>query len=241
MSTLTSVLPKPYYHDERAGITIYHADCRDVLPLLEPGSVDLVLTDPPYGVNLITKTSDYRDSGRFDNGQSLMASTLYEDDPATIRQLIADTMPLLQRMTSRMVIFPGTRLMFAYPEPRAVGCVFTPNGAGRSPWGFQCMHPILYYGADPYLEDGKGSWPNGFRTEQPNRERLDHPCPKPLYWMRWCISRASREGELVLDPFVGSGTTLRAAKDLGRRAIGIEIEERYCEIAAQRLAQGVMF
>ena len=75
-----------------------------------------------------------------------------------------------------------------------------------------------------------------FATADP----VDHPCPKPLPWMLWLVGLVSQEGETVLDPFAGSGTTLRAARDLGRRAIGIEIEERYCEIAVQRLAQGVL-
>ena len=227
---------KPYY--EHAGITIYHGDCRDILPELEP--VDLVLTDPPYGVGLVTKTSDYRGSKNYDNGKSLLASVLYDDSADTIRPLIKSAIPLALALSDRAVIFPGTKMMFEYPVPAAIGAVFTPNGAGRSPWGFQCSHPILYYGKDPYLQDGKGSRPNGFRTEQPNMEKIDHPCPKPIAWMKWSIRRASRGGETVLDPFMGSGTTLVAAKDLGRRAIGIEIEERYCEIAAKRLSQEVL-
>lgn len=68
----------------------------------------------------------------------------------------------------------------------------------------------------------------------------EHPCPKPEEFMRWLVGRVSLPGQTVLDPFMGSGSTLRAAKDLGRRAIGIEIEERYCEIAVKRLAQGVL-
>lgn len=226
----------PYYDFD--GITIHHGDCRDVLPTL--GAVDLVLTDPPYGVNLTTKTSDYRQSDNFDNGKSLQATTLYSDDPAETRLLIQAVMPVVLSIAKRAMVFSGVASMWSYPEPRAVGCVFNVNGAGRSSWGFQCMHPILYYGKDPYLEDGKGSRPNSLQAIQPNRERIDHPCPKPIDWMRWAVSRASREGELILDPFMGSGTTLVAAKALGRRAIGIEIEERYCEIAAKRLQQSVL-
>ncbi len=224
---------KPYY--EQSGVTIYHGDCRDVLPLLAP--VDVAITDPPYGVNLITKTSDYRQSANFDDGASLQATTLYEDDPSQIRALIADVMPALLRRVDRALVFCGPAMLWAYPEPTAVGCVFTSNGAGRCSWGFQCLHPVLFYGKDPWLADGLGSHPNSFRTEQPNRERIDHPCPKPLAWMRWAIDRASRIGETILDPFAGSGTTLVAAKQFSRQAIGIEIEEKYCEIAARRLQQ----
>lgn len=230
MSTIS-----PYYADE--AVTLYHGDCREVLPSVE---ADVLITDPPYGVGLVTKTSDYR-GGAFDGGESLQASVLYDDDPEAIRALIREVIPPALDACGRGLVFSGPAMLFAYPEPAAIGCVFTPNGAGRSPWGFQCSHPVLYYGKDPYLADGKGSRPNGFRTEQPNREAFDHPCPKPLLWMEWAVDRASRAGETILDPFAGSGTTLVAAKRLGRRAIGIEIEERYCEIAVKRLAQGVLF
>jgi site-specific DNA-methyltransferase (adenine-specific) len=225
----------PYYEDE--AVIIYHGDCRNILPGL---SADVAITDPPYGVGLVRKTSDYRNSRAFDAGESLKASRLYQDDPDYVRELVAEVMPLLLSRVSRALVFPGTRMLYAYPEPRAIGGVFTPNGAGHSPWGFQLVHPILYYGRDPFLEDGKGSRPNGFRTEQPNKERVDHPCPKPMSWMTWAVERASRPGETVLDPFAGSGTTLAAAKACGRKSIGIEIEERYCEIAAKRMGQEVL-
>lgn len=228
-------MTSPYY--DRAGVTLYHGDARDLLPTLR---ADVAITDPPYGVGLVTKTSDYRDSPYFDRGASLKASTLYDDDPDRVRALIAEVMPLIIAATDRALVFSGPSMLWAYPEPRALGCVFTPNGAGRSPWGFQCCHPVLFYGRDPYLVDGKGGRPNAFRDEQPNREKIDHPCPKPLSWMRWAVGRASREGETVLDPFCGSGTTLVAAKALGRKAIGVELSERYCEVAARRLSQDVL-
>ena len=231
---------KPYYEDSDSGITIYHGDCREILPELGTSIADVLVTDPPYGVGLTTKTSDYRQSAAFDNGESLRASVLYQDEPAVVESMIRDYFPVLLSVVDRGLIFCGPKMLFAYPTPVAVGCVFTPNGAGRSPWGFQCMHPILFYGKDPYLSDGRGSRPNSFRTEQPNREKWDHPCPKPYAWMTWAVERSSRPNETILEPFMGTGTTLVAAKQLGRKAIGIEIEERYCEIAVKRLAQGVL-
>lgn len=226
---------KPYY--EHAGISIYHGDCREILLHV---TADVVVTDPPYGVGLTKKTSDFRDSPHFDNGERDRATVVYDDDPQRIREMLSEAIPLAISRADRACIFPGSAMLWAYPEPDALGAVFCPSGAGRNSWGFTVSYPILFYGKDPYLEDGKGSRPNGFRTEQPNREHFDHPCPKPIEWMRWAITRSSRPNETILDPFLGSGTTLRAAKDLGRRAIGIEIEERYCEIAAKRLGQEVL-
>jgi len=226
----------PYYSDEQ--VTIYHGDCREILPTL--GTFDVAITDPPYGIDLVTKTSDYRHSRYFDNGQSLKASTLYSDQPDAVRHLLSEVIPTVLAKSDRAVIFPGPTMLWHYPHPRAIGCVYSSSGPGRCAWGFQCMHPILYYGRDPYLVDGNGGRPNSFSDIQPNREPIDHPCPKPLHWMHWAVARATRPGELVIDPFAGSGTTLRAAKNQGRRAIGIEIEERYCEIAAERMGQEVL-
>jgi len=222
---------------------LYHGDCLEILPTLP--KVDAVVTDPPYGVGLIKKTSDYRHSSAFDNGESLRASVVYEDDPEKVRRLIKKAIPLALGIADRAAITPGCKMIFSYPEPAALGAVFTPNGAGRSSWGFQCSHPILYYGKCPFLADGKGSRPNGFRTEQPNREQIDHPCPKPIDWMNWLVDRASRSKETVLDPFMGSGTTGVACANLGRKFIGIEIERKYFDIACERIAaaqaQGRLF
>jgi len=95
----------------------------------------------------------------------------------------------------------------------------------------------MLYGIAPDLNLGAK---NTVLSSTSHAEPSGHPCPKPLIWMRWAAALGSRTGETVLDPFMGSGTTLRAAKDLGRKAIGIEIEERYCEIAANRMAQLAM-
>lgn len=213
--------------------TLYLGDCLAVLPTLE--KVEAVVTDPPYGVRLTQKTSDYRHSSQFDHGASLRASRLYDDDPAQIAQLVRTFMPHILRVATRALIFCGASRLHDYPKPNGIGCVYTPSGAGRSPWGFQCCHPILYYGKDPFLQRGLGSRPNSFHTVQPNREKIDHPCPKPIEWMLWAVKRASFEDETILDPFMGSGTTGVACVRLGRPFIGIEIERRYFDIACQRI------
>ena len=224
------------FRQERIGdCWLINADCKEVLPLLP--KVDAVVTDPPYGIGLIRKTSDYRDSKWFDNGSSLQASKTYNDDPSEIRNLITDAVPKALEKASRALIFSGQAMLWSYPEPASIGSVFTPNGAGRTAWGFQCTHPILFYGKDPYLQDGLGGRPNSFRDEQPNSEKIDHPCPKPISWMRWAIVRASRIGETILDPFMGSGTTGVACVKLGRKFIGIEIDPGYFDIACKRIRE----
>jgi site-specific DNA-methyltransferase (adenine-specific) len=229
---------------ERIGDAIlYQGDCYTILPTLPP--VDATITDPPYGIGLTKKTSDYRDSKYFDNGESLQASVTYDDDPASIRALISSVMPVVLSMSERAAVFCGPAMLWAYPEPASVGSVFTMAGAGRTSWGFQCTHPILFYGKDPYLQDGKGGRPNSYKDDQPNREKIDHPCPKPIAWMVWAVNRASRMGETVLDPFMGSGTTGVACANLGRKFIGIEREPKYFDIACERIsaayAQGRLF
>ena len=215
------------------GVTLYLGDCREILPTL--GKVDAVVTDPPYGIGLEKKTSDYRDSKHYDAGESLRASKLYQDDADHVRALIRDVIPLALSKASRGVVFSGPAMLWAYPEPASLGSVFTMAGAGRTAWGFQCSHPVLFYGKDPFLQDGKGGRPNSHKDDQPNTEKIDHPCPKPVAWMRWAVSRGTRIGETILDPFMGSGTTGVAAVKLGRKFIGIEIEPKYFDIACRRI------
>ena len=219
---------------ERIGDAELHlGDCLEILPRV--GKVDVVVTDPPYGVNFKTKTNDYRGSRHFDAGKSLRATTLYEDTPEHVRALISAAVPLALSVAGRALIFSGPAMLRSYPEPASVGSVYTPNGAGRTAWGFQCTHPVLFYGKDPYLQDGLGGRPNSYRDEQPNGEKIDHPCPKPVAWMLWAVARASRIGETILDPFMGSGTTGVACAKLGRKFIGIEIDPGYFDIACRRI------
>lgn len=208
---------RPYYQDD--AVTIYHGDCREILPCV---AADVLVTDPPYGVGFEGKATKYTEPG---------GGYLSGDDP--------EIGPFMARaalaVVKRGAVFSGIRLLHDYPKPADIGGVWCPSGAGCGPWGFTCLNPILFYG-----KRVGDCLPAGIVSFDTSDNMGGHPCPKPMRWMMWLVALASEPGETILDPFAGSGTTLRAAKDLSRKAIGIEIEERYCEIAARRCAQGVL-
>lgn len=204
---------RPYYQQD--GIIIYHGDCRDVLPTLEAGSVDLVLTDPPYGIEAAKKGahSSIRDNGRWpeeswDDGRC----------PDAVRMAVSTAL--------YAAVWGGNYYSDVLPP---------------SPAWLAWIKPEAETGFS--LADMELCWTNGgfaARVKRlPRRDGNLHPTQKPVSLMAWCLS-FFRDAHSVLDPFMGSGTTLRAAKNMGLRAIGIERSERYCEIAARRLQQSVM-
>lgn len=211
---------KPYYQEKN--ITIIHGDNREVLP--ELGIYDLCLTDPPYGVEL-----DYAS---------------YNDTHENLKKIIiSETFPMVRRSAVVTLLTPGTKNLFDYPRPDWVIAWFSPQADSLGPWGFCEWQPVLCYGADPYLREAMGGRGDSIRlSTQGTQKDIQHPCPKPVNVWKWLLKRgASRDTDTVLDPFMGSGTTLVVAKELGHKALGIELEEKYCEIAANRLRQGQLF
>jgi len=223
---------KPYY--EHAGITIYHGDCREVLPSIE---FDVVVTDPPYGV---LEPGDFNPRVRDDRGAShgLVRDTYlsYVDTYDNFVGTVVPALNLAILASKRAAVFTGPHIQ-EQAKAKAIGGIYCAAGCGRHHWGFKTFLPVLFYGNAPNLH--LGCKPNTIQSTATAHGDVDHPCPKPLSWMRWLVSLASLETETILDPFCGSGTTLEACKILGRCAIGIEIEEQYCEIAAKRLSQEV--
>lgn len=206
---------KTYFDDGQ--IQIWHGDCRDVLPTLEAGIVDLVLTDPPYGVGFKYASHD--------------------DDESTYRSWMLPVFAEMRRVGKIVMLTTGMRHLWMYPPATWVMCWAKPGSTRRSDLGgFNEWEPVLVYGKRRIYNDFR-YLPDAVNH---SRESGDHPCPKPIRMARWLVAEGSDADALILDPFMGSGTTLRAAKDLGRKAIGIEIEERYCEIAAKRLQQSVL-
>ena len=225
---------KPYYEDE--AVTIYLGDCRDVLPRL--GEVDLVLTDPPYGIEYITNYRTWR---------THIATRVKGDESSPV-----SIIPSIRLVESGALYWFTTERSIESFYFSASGCGLEPKrmlvwdkgnwAAGDLEGDWACQTEYI-----PWATRGRhklrGNRPPNLlhvRREVAATRIVDHPTQKPVDLMRQIILPSSDRDNIVLDPFMGSGTTLRAAKDLGRKAIGVEIEERYCEIAAKRMAQTVM-
>lgn len=209
--SLTDGKIKPYY--EEPGIVIFNSDCREILPHLP--KVDLVLTDPPYGVNM--KYLSHKDT----------------------ELLEKDWMNLCIKL-GVLVFTPGYVNIFDYPKPDGVIIRFdkTAQSPAKLAW-MNKWEPIFVYGKPKK----KLAWDviqTATQSEKRWEFKIDHPCPKSIVLNKTLIEGFTDNNNTILDPFMGSGTTLVAAKQLHRKAIGIEIEEKCCEIAVKRLGQGVL-
>jgi site-specific DNA-methyltransferase (adenine-specific) len=213
---------KPYY--ESGGITIYHGDCPDCLasvdlsPILHSG---LLLTDPPYGIA-------YKHGAR-------KGGVLYGQDNESI---IGDDNPFdpswLLGMKMPTIIWGANHFADRLP-PSPGWLVWDKRNLG--PEMDQSDVELAWSNILTVARKFTRRWSGADRGGREQREGRCHPNQKPVALMAWC---AGFYDAAIFDPYCGSGSTLLAAKDLGRRAIGIEIEERYCEIAARRLDQEVL-
>jgi DNA modification methylase len=217
---------KPYYED--GSVTIYHGRCQDLLDTIGP--VDVALTDPPYGIDGGSGSGVSARRARGDYASD------FPDDRAYIANRVVPIICLLCRIAPCVVVTPGNRNLDLYPRAQSFGAFYQPAAVGLQTFGNLDAQPILYYGKNS--RPNMGTPCSYVLTEAP--EANGHPCPKPLGAWKRLLSNVSLSGQTILDPFMGSGTTLVAAKYSDRKAIGIEIEERYCEIAAKRCAQEVL-
>lgn len=220
-------MPEPYYSDDL--VALHHGDAMELLPTI---TADVLVTDPPYGVGL--GESNAGNGPR--HGLTRFGYASHEDTYDNFVELVVPILDAAIDATKRAAVFTGPHV-HEQRKPDAIGGIYSPAAAGRHRWGFKTFLPVLFYGTAPGLH--KGSKHTAVRSTA-SAEPNGHPCPKPIEWMAWLIDLAAAPSDVVFDPFAGSGTTLVAAKRLGRRAIGVEIEERYCEIAARRLDQGVL-
>lgn len=210
---------KPYYQDDY--VTLYHGDCKDILPHLEP--VDLVLTDPPYGIGEAAGANKSR-------SKMAMAKDYGNDnwDDEPIPQDLIN-----QLITQPAVIFGGNY----YAMPRS-SCWLVWD---KHITGDFADCELAWTNLPGAVRKIDYLW-NGCMKKRP--EQRWHPTQKPLEVMKWCITQADTKLKktiaTILDPFAGAGTTLRAAKDMNRKSIGIEREQKYCDVIVHRLRQEVL-
>ncbi|MGB5758855.1 MAG: site-specific DNA-methyltransferase [Acidimicrobiales bacterium] len=211
-------MTEPYYSDP--WVTIYHGDCLDILPGLD---ADVMVTDPPYGMG-------------HSAGGGRPKRPIIGDESSNVRDEI------LSRWDGPALVFGRWNI----PHPESAWLCLTWDkgdwpGTGdlNEPWGMSTEE--IYVIGKGFVGRRTGTVLRHDRITRvagPNPAKWPHPTEKPLSLIADLVSKCPVG--VVLDPFMGSGTTLRAAKNLGRRAIGIEIEERYCEIAAKRMGQEVL-
>lgn len=224
------------YHEE-AAVTIYHGDCRQIMPLL--GRFDLLMADPPYGIacgvdgkrtaERVKSKHGITDEGSKVYGKSACGKRDYgfsEWDTEPVEEWVIQ---LARSICQKQIIFGGNY----YQLP-------------------PCKGPLVWdkENGDNNFADGEMAWNNlgcALRIKRhlwngmlrKGGEERHHPTQKPLQVIQWAIQQAG-DVQTILDPWAGSGTTGEAAKLMGKKAVLIEREERYCEIAARRLAQDVL-
>lgn len=216
-------MTEPYY--ERDGITIWHGSCFDHVE--EWTAADVLVSDPPYGIGWKKGTNNAR--------QSTAHAGIQGDQDTTGRDLA-----LVEMGTKPALLFgswyapfpPGLRQVLVWPKPVGSGVVGSTTGYRRD------CEPVFLCGDWPQRNATWASFlPTGAANIASLIEPTGHPHTKPVPLMRTLIERCPPG--MVADPFMGSGSTLVACAELGRRAVGVELEERYCEIAAERVSRAL--
>lgn len=233
-----------YYEDEH--VTLYHGDSTAIMAAMPDGSVDLVLTDPPYNVTenngrdgttvgkVRRKDGSYREVtkafGEWDRGF----------EPITLLQQAERLLP----DRGGFIAFTSDRLLGDYingPLKHMRTLIWEKtNPTPQFPGNYQSACEWIVWKAKnaPSKFRSGGATSNVYNAPIPSGK--SHPCEKPVSILERLVEVHSDRGDTILDPFAGSGTTLVAAKNMGRQAIGMEMDEAYCEVIAKRLSQGVL-
>lgn len=213
------IVPRPYF--EKDGVAIYHGDCRQILPQL--GKFDLLLTDPPYGIG------DKWNGGNWKTGCG--KARLWKGEGEAVWD-VRENVSWLLGYAEKAIVWGGN--YFTELGPQAGWLVWDKDAnmlqaQAELAWT-NCVVNVRCFRLSPL---------GVFGNHGKNGEYKMHPTQKPQALMKWCLGLV--KAETVIDPFMGSGSTVVAARDEGRKAVGIEISEEYCEVAAKRLSQGVLF
>ena len=212
-------MTEPYYQDDR--VTLYHGDCREITEWLE---ADVLVTDPPYGIP----------GGRLGSHRTGVRQVHADADWDSLE--IRDEALALWGDRPRAV-FGTIKMHDAAPAHRGVPLVWDKGdspGMGDYTWPFGASYELVWINGDGWTGPRRNSVLR-FDHSSSRATTVGHPTPKPVGLMESIVKYAP--SGTVADPFAGSGSTLVAAKQLGRAAVGVELEERYCEVIAKRLAQ----
>jgi site-specific DNA-methyltransferase (adenine-specific) len=237
----------PYFDDD--GVTIYHGDCFDLLH--DFGGIGAIITDPPYSSGgAFRGDRAQQTTTKYVNSDTVAYRPEFAGDNRDQRSFLAWSTMWLN--ASRKATIPGG-VLCSFIDWRQLPVLTDAVQSGGWVWRnlatwwkpgcrmqkgrFSASAEYVIYATNGPVAPGAGS-PQNVLSCKIDKDR-DHIAQKPEQVMQWVLSVVP-PGGVILDPFMGSGATLRAAKNLGFRAIGIEADEKYCEVAAQRMAQGVL-
>lgn len=239
-------LPSPYYDED--GVTIYCGDCLEILPFIE--SVDITFSSPPYNTMKPTKPSGMYAEHNYDVNTGY--DEFHDDMPEHEYQSWMRDVFGLCRAVSKGLVWINHKTRYRNKQGIHPLAIFNwpyyseviwdrPGSTTLNARKFAPSHEFIYGFGEPHFWDSSFNklcsvWRINVETKVSG-----HPCPFPIVMVSRCIAASCPENGVVLDPFMGSGTTLVAARQEGRRAIGIEISKSYCDVAIERLRQKTLF
>lgn len=185
-------------------------DCIEQMKNMENKCFDAIITDPPYGLGI-----------EYDQ---------FDDTKENLKNLIERFFTEASRITSRIIIFPGINNVWLYPPADWIACWFYGTTGSWGKLGYNAWQPILFYG-----KNNRRYGMDTIKYSKMEKRISGHPCSKPLGLMEEVVKRFTDEGETVLDPFCGTGTTILACVKNNRKGVGIEISQCYIKIAQMRL------
>lgn len=228
---------KPYFQNNR--VTLYCGDSREVLAFLQSQGehFDLLLTDPPYGLNQAEKPPSGVNA-KLAKGK--YADNLFKDTPEYLKTVVRAVIDKSLELSTLGIVAGGVGCWKYLPPPDEEGCIYMPAAPSFNSWSHCDFRPLFYYGKP---KGNIGKYRKLSHTLTEGAFCKEHPCSKPLtFWKKLMLCGTDGiENKRVLDPFGGSGTTGRAAMDLGMHAVLIELNPRYCDLIVRNLAQDTLF
>jgi len=207
---------------------VLHGDCLELMRLIPDKTIDLVLTDPPYGLG---------ESGGSNHSRGLLAKpTLYKALHWDKKPPDAQIFNEIFRVSKHQIIFGGNHFL-EYLKNTSSFIVWDKDNYGTN--FADCE--LAWTSHKKAVRKFKWRWNGMLQEDMANKERRQHPTQKPLELARWCLENYAKDCKTIFDPFAGSFTFARAAKDMGFDFLSCDLEEDYCRIGVERLKQEVLF